>query len=1016
MVKDISGLFTDARDEKGQVMTLGIQAGLLGIFYGVFNITSHSIFLARFDITYLAMAYVVTGIAGVVLTFLYSRIKDRFRFNQYTLINIGFVLLATIVTAVMLRVVQGNGIVFIMFTLLGPLNIIAVRVFYDTKGVLLKESSKGNIGESLENILISGGFAGSFAVPVLMLSGLDLDSIFLLSVLSILAVFVFQSIVVRRHTDFSITGHRDIQGRPAINSFITDRYTRLTVMFILISVIVLFFVQYTFLAAARENYIGENEIARFLGVFEGCVLVFALVIRLYFTRYIIKNHGPGVAVSLGPLLVTVFTLAAAISGSALGYAPAASGFIMFFLFLALSRVFSRSVKDTLEALSLNILIRSVSKEVSKRLYNVLNGSFNEIAVIVSGIILTLVGSLFFARIIHFAWLLPFLSIAWFFAGLSLYREYRNTVRKSIAREDNYYKTGESKKEQDSIPGMGFRLINDYFGFVESLVAGDNEHSPELYNLLIKSGEMSHDPGLVTLLNRLSEHKDDEISEYAKRVSEKIRTAAGEIKREQFSDISRELEVAENKIGYLNSLVASGKRLLLTDLLFLIRNSDIEIKRIAIYQAGKYRVSEILPEICECLAIAPLAPGAYSVIRSFGEQAFKPLASTFFRSSGNIEVRILIIRLFGESGEEKAIEFLFPRLWSVHKLIRREALTGLINCGYHPDEEGKKRLLTSIDGIIALLTWNLSVSITLKGKHDPFLEEALKSESGWWLEFLFDMLSMVYSRHAIKKVRENLGDGSIEGKGLALEILDIVLDDEIKPAIKALVDSSENRHILKTLYRYNQGDVISYSEVVEDLINKDYNHISVWTKSIAVRSLNNFEDPDDMGFIIALLFSPHIILREEAGKYLLERNRDTWEITGYRLPASSREHLLKVFAGEIQDDEEIYYKVMVLSGFLDGIHRDRLVRLATRLEKHKGGDFDKNKDFLLFCFSQNSGAPSELYMRWRLCGIDNIPGAGSHLLDGKRLFKLDIENIATAIFLDPGLKEHIFSMIEKIQRR
>ncbi|MEZ5000326.1 MAG: hypothetical protein R2727_06660 [Bacteroidales bacterium] len=57
---NIAKLFGIEKEETGLITTLLIQSVFLGIFYGVFNITAHSLFLAKFDETIMARAYILS--------------------------------------------------------------------------------------------------------------------------------------------------------------------------------------------------------------------------------------------------------------------------------------------------------------------------------------------------------------------------------------------------------------------------------------------------------------------------------------------------------------------------------------------------------------------------------------------------------------------------------------------------------------------------------------------------------------------------------------------------------------------------------------------------------------------------------------------------------------------------------------------------------------------------------------------------------------------------------------------
>ena len=55
-------------NEQSLVSVLLFQSVFIGVFYGAFDISAHSLFLAIFDEKVMARAYVVSGLAGIILT------------------------------------------------------------------------------------------------------------------------------------------------------------------------------------------------------------------------------------------------------------------------------------------------------------------------------------------------------------------------------------------------------------------------------------------------------------------------------------------------------------------------------------------------------------------------------------------------------------------------------------------------------------------------------------------------------------------------------------------------------------------------------------------------------------------------------------------------------------------------------------------------------------------------------------------------------------------------------------
>ena len=145
---------------------------------------------------------------------------------------------------------------------------------------------------------------------------------------------------------------------------------------------------------------------------------------------------------------------------------------------------------------------------------------------------------------------------------------------------------------------------------------------------------------------------------------------------------RSVEMVEilEKLIYSNQVeprkIAKAKKNLLgtrqpqtTEILRLLRDNSIESKRLAIYMIGKFSLSDMLPEVCECLSIAGLESDAYAVLKSFGKAAEDELLRYYLVSSGNINTSKTILRLLGKICTKESNGFLFSRLWSNSRQLK-----------------------------------------------------------------------------------------------------------------------------------------------------------------------------------------------------------------------------------------------------------------------------------------------------------------------------------------------------------
>jgi len=161
-------------------------------------------------------------------------------------------------------------------------------------------------------------------------------------------------------------------------------------------------------------------------------MIFTLLIKLFVFPYIFNNYGLRTCLLSLPVLIAIFTAFIIPVGLLLGYSPVSvSGFIIFFVLIAFSRLISKSLKDSVELQSLKVIYHSTNKSIASLTKSVMTGYVNETAFFFSGLILTGVGLISFFKIIHFSMFLFIIVIIWLLVTLRLYKEYRRSILKAM---------------------------------------------------------------------------------------------------------------------------------------------------------------------------------------------------------------------------------------------------------------------------------------------------------------------------------------------------------------------------------------------------------------------------------------------------------------------------------------------------------------------------------------------------------------------------------------------------------
>lgn len=923
--------------EKSKVLMFLTQSVFLGIFIGAFDITAHSLLLSSFDEKMLARGYVVSGIVGIILTSLYSWFHLRVQFRNLAIINLVVVSALTLFLWTSLILSTAKWISFIVFIMLGPLNILTLLGFWGTAYRLFPLSQRKRLSRYADTGLIIGIIIISFTIPLLLSFKLQSHNILFVSASSILIATILQSIITTLFGKALTNENQYPEKSQMRRSFPVvlreDPYIRTIIIFSVLSVLVLFFVQYSFMAVTREKYPAANDMAGFLGLFTGCLMIIILFIKMFVFPYLHHNHGIKINIILSPVLITAFTAVAIVVGLLLGYTlEAAGGFMLFYILLAISRLITKSLKDSLEYPYFMVLYYPVNRKFKPEFQPDMVNKVNEMAVVFSGLVLTGLGLISFIRLIHFSIFLFIVAMIWMFVAFRLFKEYRKFVIKATEKGEPNESVVDISNEKETLKNRFYAYINfrkDYFSLISGNYSVLNKISNKWYfEELINYAYTNKDINLLPALKKtaLNTNLEEEVRHHSAEV-------AGILQIDSIS-VSSDNE----KIKETIKILSSTRMPQTTEILRLLRDNSIESRKQAIYMIGKFRITDLISDVCGCLSIPGLAKDAFEVLKSFGAEIENDLIRFYLASSGNTKLSKTIIQLLGNTCSKETKGFLFSRLWSNSRQLKEIAVKCLIDCKFKASEEEKRRLHNLTSEVIGSIGWYLSAKICLERNNDNFLLEEINREIKRWYMFLFNILSITYNSDSVVSIRENVERATMESVTYALEITKVLVSDSIKQKLIFLLDDVSDEEKLMNLFQYFPAEIPDRKKLLEDIINRDYNLISLWTKACTLRSITKIEYYDMAETVTALLFSPEELIQEEAAWLISHSKPELYLSASARLPDSIKTRLDKIITGKADKNELLYEKVKFLSKYFTEIQEDEMLYLAGEMKYLK--NFEK----------------------------------------------------------------------------
>ena len=254
-----------------------------------------------------------------------------------------------------------------------------------------------------------------------------------------------------------------------------------------------------------------------------------------------------------------------------------------------------------------------------------------------------------------------------FVAFRLYIGYRNTIRKETEKIGSapirkYYFKLNLKFLKTDFPVI-FTSEHDYF----SLISGDyqdleNTRNKWYFEKIIDQAHSEKDINLLPVLKKTA---------FNSGLNETVRQHSLEAV-EILEKYSTSVKSEDEKIGEAKKILAGTRRPQTTLILRLLRDNSIESKRVAIFMIGKFRLSDLLSDVCGCLSIPGLEIDASAVLKTFGRDAEDELFRVYLRTSGNLSTSKAILRLLGKTGSKESVAFLFSRLGSTSRQLKEVA--------------------------------------------------------------------------------------------------------------------------------------------------------------------------------------------------------------------------------------------------------------------------------------------------------------------------------------------------------
>jgi ATP:ADP antiporter, AAA family len=890
-------------DEAGRVGLLFIMGIFMGLFIATISVASQTLFLTYFDEGKdLPEALFYSGLFGVIATVVYNFLQNRIPFPLLATIS----LLIVVATTAFIEFGESyfakpEDMYQFGFTQILPFTFITFLVFWGSFSRMfnLRQAKRlvgvVDIGAMLTTI------AAYFVIPILLdffkLETQFLFSIALGSIIVFLLVFIYLSF---RHLSKAVTfaQERKMYKKLRAVDFVKNRYILYMSLFVIFSMVAVTFVDFSFFNVATI-YMGETpqKLATFLAYFEGTIVVFSALVDVFGTDRLNKEYGPRVSLLVNPMLLGLFTLGALVIGLVFGSSAGGGSFVVFFMVIALSKLIIRSLKEAVDAPTFKNYLLPIEADIRIDVQTKIEGIVTAFATVVAGGLIILINESGLTNLIYVTiFTLPFLFL-WYLATNRMHKNYKETLQSTLVKNKESAKTTVVKEYTiDSLLEKEIRSTAE-----EKIIYGlklMEKLEPALFeNAVVRLSDSDNKK-----LRQFAEEKIQQLGFEKDATKSDIKNLAQQALGE--SEDSDLLSISVDKLMRLSKSIKQNDRMLAAKLLRkltsqrtifilleLLRDVDPKVRFEALLTARKVKRQETWPVLIEMLSSPTYGHAAGAALREAGEVVLPTLEAAFHKSGQTDLVMLRIVQIMGRIGGDEALKLLWKKADYPDKRIVKQILYSLRYINYRAHGREAREVMDLLDTEISKTIWNLAAVKELPDvDHFRFLREALKEEISQNFDHITILLSILYDPESVQLVRDNLESGDPDSIQFAMELLDLFVDQDLKPKLFPLLDDSPTEDKLKQLQTYFPREDYNPIQVINYILNRDFNQNNRWTKACAIHAAAYLSDFRVSRGLIAQTFNNDRLLQETAAWVMYNKDKNAYKVVRERLPNRDRKFL------------------------------------------------------------------------------------------------------------------------------
>jgi ATP:ADP antiporter, AAA family len=892
-------------NEVGPVSLLLIMSFFMGLFLATVLVASQSQYLNFFDEAKdLPRDLMFAGLTALGVSFVFNFFIGRVNFSAISII---FLVLVVLTTAFLQfgedYVPSKEALYQYGFRFVMSFTFVCNLIFWGAFNRIFNLRQIKRVIGSVDVGMDIASIIAFFSIPVLLTTKTielaDLYSIGLVSISGFLIFFIILSVRYLNTPEAREIFVEKEHKKVSLAAIFTNKYIVFMSLFIIMSLSALRFIDYSFFNVSTVQFPDTNDLGSFLSLFEGTIVVFGFLFTTFATDWIQQNYGLRVSLIINPLLLLLFTGLAALVGLAFGFDRVVAGeeAIYFFIMIAMSKLFVNSFRDAIDTPVFKQYYIPIDKAVRVDAQAKVEGTITALASAIGGGLIVLINQVeIFDLYTVTLFTIPVLFL-WYVFVNQMYKAYRQTLTDSLVK---------NRKEVEN------EIVKEFT--VDSIL--EKEASSPVEDKVIYGLKLMEKLQPAMFENALLELANSDLKKVRAFAQQKVESlgiakepnasemkglalmAAGE------SEDGEMLSIAPDKLMKLSKSVKQADRILAVKmlrklispktifiLLELLRDADPKVRHEALVTARKVKRPETWPVLIEMISSPSYGHHAIAALKEAGEAVLQSLEAAFHKSGQTDVIMMKLVQIMGHIGGKEGMEMLWKKIDYPDKRIVKQIIYTLRYINYRATGKEAREIMMLLDVEIGKTIWNLAALDELPDvEHFGHLREALREEVRDNYEQIALLMSLLYDPQSVQLVKDNVESGTPDGIAYALELMELFVDADLKPKLYPLFDDMAVRDKLEVLQTYFPREVYEPIQVLNYIVNRDFNYNNRWTKVCAVHAAAYMPDFRVSRGLISQMFNNDKLLQETSAWVVYNKDKVHYNELTTRLPLRDKRFL------------------------------------------------------------------------------------------------------------------------------